>query len=141
MAVEFSIEVPAAIGFLPQVLREAERHCERLGIERPVVLRLLLLVEELFSNTIKYGGVDPGRDTITLHVRGRDGALELEYADPGAPFDPTTWNPEPHLSGDDRAVGRAGLALVLQMAESIRYDRSGGRNRVTLRLRNGPDVE
>lgn len=103
-----------------------------------------LIVEELASNAIRYGGadgVDVGQHELSVNI-GIDGdLLALEFRDQGEPFDPLS-AAAPDLDADilDRPLGGLGLYLIRQIAESTHYQRVDDCNvlRVSLRI---PNVE
>ncbi len=123
---------------LPDALGFVETFCQRHGIGGGDLLRLTLIVEELFTNTIEHGG--SGREaTIRLGLSAGDAEVALRYEDAAAPFDALAHlaRRPPHLDAeiDARPVGGLGLHLVGQLATSARYAREEGRNRLWIVLR------
>lgn len=112
----------------------------RHGIDAGVRGDVRLIVEELASNAIAYGGadgVDVGQHELSVNI-GIDGdLLTLEFRDQGAPFDPLS-SAEPDLDADimDRPLGGLGLYLIRQIAEETHYSRIDDTNllRVSLRI-------
>lgn len=92
------------------------------NLEDDLLSRVRIVVEELFTNTIKYGYRKECERPVRLHLYAGP-PLRLIYEDEGAPFDPTAWKVE--LSGggegDDLAEGQAGLALVKGLTADLRY--------------------
>lgn len=93
-----------------------------------------LVIEELVTNTIKYGYDDQGVHEICIQVRIEAGAMVLRIADDGRPFNPLE-APEPalHLPADERPIGGLGIYFVRSMSDSVEYKRSGKSNVVTIR--------
>ena len=110
------------------------------GVSRAIQGDVRLIVEELASNAIAYGGgdgVDMGQHELSVDI-GRDGdLLTLRFRDQGAPFDPLSAQ-TPDLEADilDRPIGGLGLYLIRQIAESMHYERIDDCNllRVSLRV-------
>jgi anti-sigma regulatory factor (Ser/Thr protein kinase) len=102
----------------------------RSKLPRDMISRLQIVVEELFSNTIKYGYGGECERPVRLRLRCAP-PVELVYEDAAPPFDPTAWRENPTPRG---GVGRKGIVLVLGLAESVRYERTGEGNRLTLRF-------
>lgn len=119
---------PARADALPRVSAFVERRCRELGASRRAALRLILVAEELFINTVVHGY---GRGTgypVTLTVRDAGREIEL-VAEDGAPeFDPFQRLPKPDPAS--AAVGGLGRVLVAGLASRHRYERRGRRNRV-----------
>ena len=113
---------------------------KRHGIEAGVRCDVRLIVEELASNAIAYGGVD-GKDVgqyeLSVNIAIAGDLLTLEFRDQGAPFDPLS-AALPDLEADimDRPIGGLGLYLIRQIAEETHYRRVDDANllRVSLRI-------
>jgi len=84
---------------------------------------------------MKYGYRDAVGARIRVVLAGGD-PLRLVLEDAAPAFDPTAWDAKPHLTGDvaDRPVGRAGIALVMGLASSVRWEALAPGNRLTLEL-------
>jgi len=97
---------------------------------------VLLAIEELVPNCIKYGYDDCGEHTIVIHLSVADGALTIIVTDDGHRFDPMA-APPPDLSLDiqERAIGGLGIYLLRQLADHIAYERRDETNRLTLTKR------
>jgi len=113
--------------------------CAAGRVPRKTCLRLTLLVEELFTNTVVHGH---GRDTeapihLTLDV-GTE-SIGLTYEDTAPPHDPfaTVRVPDDASGVEERPVGGLGVVLIAAMAERVEYTYAGGRNRVSLIMPSG----
>ncbi|HEY8156724.1 MAG TPA: ATP-binding protein [Myxococcota bacterium] len=104
--------------------------CTRSKLPRETISRLQIVLEELFTNTIKYGYRGDCERPVRLRLRCAP-PIELVYEDAAPPFDPTAWRENPPVRDD---VGRKGIVLVLGLAESVRYQRLPEGNRLTLRF-------
>jgi anti-sigma regulatory factor (Ser/Thr protein kinase) len=126
---DLALELPATSSGLRDGLTSIEEACNGWGISRDDVSRLRVVVEELFTNTIKYGyGGECERPVrITLRCSPH---IELVYEDQAPPFDPTAWR----APSEPAAAGRQGIALVRGLSKSVRYERLPTGNRVTLRF-------
>ena len=124
---------PARTEVLPQVSAFVERRCAELGIGRLATLRLLLVAEELFINTVLHGyGDQPGE--VTLTVRDADPEVELIAEDAARPFDPFKNLLRPEAPADPReaTIGGLGRALVAGLSSRQAYERRGRCNHVTV---------
>ncbi|HUG37159.1 MAG TPA: ATP-binding protein [Candidatus Limnocylindrales bacterium] len=108
------------------------------GMPRPAGLRLALLLEELFTNTVVHGhrgdSDEPGR--LVLGVE--PGRIALTYEDTGPPHDPFTevTRPDDAATVEDRPVGGLGVLLVAALATDVSYSRSGSQNQIRLVIRH-----
>ena len=120
-------EIPPAADAVDRFLAEHEAGPDILYLAR-------LVIEELVSNTIKYGYDDQGTHEIRIEARMEEGTMILEITDDGHPFN-LLEAPEPalHLPIDERPIGGLGLHLVRSMSDSVEYRRSGSNNIVTVR--------
>jgi anti-sigma regulatory factor (Ser/Thr protein kinase) len=117
-----------------------ESVCAQQGVDAADTLRLVLVLEELFTNTVMHGHRRDCDAPVLIGLQAGDTHLLLRYADDAAPFDPLHYlrsaSPEP--DHDREAPGGYGLRLVADMAERIDYAHVGGYNHLTLLLkRNG----
>ena len=113
--------------------------CAADGVPRKTCLRLTLLVEELFTNTVVHGH---GRDTeapIHLTVDVGVESIALTYEDTAPPHDPFAQVrvPDDAFGVEERPVGGLGVVLIAAMAEHVQYTYAGGRNRISLIMPSG----
>lgn len=92
--------------------------------------RILILLEELITNLVKYGYPDRaecGRAEIVLALDG--GRLEIEFIDDGREFDPLA-GPPPNLEAplETRTPGGLGLHILRSLTNEARYERRNGNN-------------
>lgn len=132
MRPDFDVIVPATTRGLAAALASLETFCDGRKVAADVVQRGRIAVEELFTNTIKYGyrGASDGKVRISAMVAA---GLVIEIEDEAPPFDPTAWTP-PAQSPGDRPVGQAGISMVLGLCAAVTYARIGESNRVTLTI-------
>lgn len=121
---------------LPEVIAFIERRCAELGAGRNATLRLMLVAEELFINTVVHGyGGDGGKDVV-LALRDAGHDLELVAEDTAPAFDPFEDVPRPGA----REVGGLGRVLVAGISSRHGYERRGDRNRVTVGIAKPRDA-
>jgi serine/threonine-protein kinase RsbW len=92
-----------------------------------------LALEELVTNSIKYGYEDSDEHVIEVSLRLSKAELVLVFVDRGRPFNPLE-APDPPLDLpiEERQVGGLGLYLLRKMSDRMTYVRKAGENRVTL---------
>ena len=129
MSADLTFDLSATASDLLDCLNTIEESCIRWNMDRATISRLRVVVEELFSNTIKYGYGGECARPVRLRVRCSP-RVELIYEDEAPAFDPTTWR-----DTTPPEIGRNGISLVLGMAHSARYERLPAGNRLTLGLR------
>ena len=130
---------PARRDTLPAVAEFIVAVCAAGGVPRKTCLRLTLLVEELFTNTVVHGH---GRDTeapIHLAVDVGIESIALTYEDTAPPHDPfaKVRLPDEAAGVEERPVGGLGVMLIAAMAGRVQYAYVGGRNRISLIMPSG----
>jgi serine/threonine-protein kinase RsbW len=124
---------------LPLAAAFVEAFCEHHGIARHDALRLTLIVEELFTNTVTHGHGGDSDAPVQLELGFTVAHLTLRYEDNAPPFDPLqrldAAPPDLDAQIDDRAVGGLGVHLITHMAHSVDYAHIEGFNRLQLVLR------
>lgn len=125
---------PARRGALPQVEAFLAEVCAGAGLGREACLRLTLLVEELFTNTVVHGHGADSDAPVQLDCEVAAGRIALVYEDTAPPHDPFAGVEAPDSGArvEDRPVGGLGVLLVSAMAQQVEYRRAGDRNRISL---------
>ena len=125
---------PARRDALPQVDAFLAEVCAAAGLGRETCLRLTLLVEELFTNTVVHGHGADSEAPVRLECEMAPGRIALVYEDTGPAHDPFAQvvAPDADAGVEDRPVGGLGVLLVSAMAQQVEYCRAGDRNRISL---------
>ena len=111
---------------------------EKLNIEKSLARRLRLAVEEAVVNVIDYAYPACTEGEITVRIMSDGQRLHCQIIDSGVPFDPTAKEKaDTSLSAEDRQIGGLGILLVRELMDSINYERTDGRNILTLIKRIG----
>lgn len=103
--------------------------CRQLAVGETQCLRLQLIAEELFINTVDHGGADPERSVVSLRLIRRQDNIVLHYEDSGLPFDPSSCALPPAIPDQP---GGMGIRLIRGLTWGVRYRREGERNVVEL---------
>ena len=127
--------LPARMEGLGGLLAEAEAVLAAADWSLAASHPVLLAIEELVTNTIKYGyPAAAATGTLEVALAVTVAAAELTLRDDGRPFDPVT-APSPDLdqSVEERPIGGLGLHLVRRQSASFTYQRlATGHNEVRL---------
>lgn len=128
MPADLTLDLSATLSELQKCLDTLEESCRRWKLPGETISRLRIVTEELFSNTIKYGYGGECARPVRLRLSATP-RVELVYEDRAPRFDPTAWR---GVIGSEPDAGGRGIALLLGLVESARYERLPGGNRVTL---------
>ena len=122
---------PARLGELRSLTAFLEEFCGSRGIERTRCLRLNLVLEELFVNTIQHGYRGDCDAPIWITLDAHPEALQITYEDTAPPFNPFARLPATDVQ---HKVGGLGVLLTRELAAGRDYAYVFGRNRVRLTL-------
>ena len=114
-----------------------EETCARTAVRRHDCLRLILLIEELFTNTVVHGHGRDSEAPVRLALTVTPPAIGVQYEDTARPYNPFASVSMPSDSDDvdERPVGGLGIALITTMAEDVGYVRRDEWNQIRFRLR------
>lgn len=102
--------------------------------------RLHVVVDEIFSNMVRYAGSHGNNVTFSCELVGQDAVLR--FRDRGEPFDPLSQPlPDISLPSDKRDVGGLGLLMIRKLSDHAAYTYEDGENRLLIRmnLARGPE--
>ena len=101
---------PARRDALPQVEAFLAEVCAAAGLDRAMCLRVTLLVEELFTNTVVHGHGADSDAPVRLDCEVAPGRITLVYEDTGPPHDPFAVVASPDPDAQCRTARWAGSA-------------------------------
>ena len=131
-------EFPARMDSLPLAAAFVESFCDAHGVARADGLRLTLVLEELFTNTVGHGHRGDSAAPVRIGLRAEPTRLVLSYEDGAPAFDPLAYIAQADVLADDEfrdePARSMGLRLVVKMAASVSYRREDGLNRLQLVL-------
>ena len=131
----FSYEVRNRPGALSELMRKLDSTVLPLLDSPSERSALLLVVDELVSNLLKYG-FEPGKDQyMSMRIMVDGEWLQLELRDNGRQFNPLALlNPDSlHREVADRQSGGLGVYIVRTMMDAAHYEWTPPWNNLTLR--------
>jgi serine/threonine-protein kinase RsbW len=117
-----------------------EAFCAQAAIGEDNCLRLNLVLEELFTNTVKHGHGGGSDAPVWLTLTAGERQIKVTYEDSAPAFNPYARLPEsaPDITLEPRAaprtVGGLGVLLTRRLAASRDYAYLYGRNCIRLAL-------
>jgi serine/threonine-protein kinase RsbW len=114
-----------------------EGFCGEAGIERDHRVRVNVVLEELFVNTVRHGHHGDCNAPVWMSVAADNTALRVTYEDTAPAFNPYARLPggSPDTTGELRKIGGLGVLLTRELAASRDYAYVFGRNRIRLSLK------
>lgn len=129
----FEKVLAADLSALSACMEECTTFLEETGIPADATFAANLSLEEMITNSIKYGYEEEDAHEITVRISVEPAQFTLEIFDDGGEFDPFIQAP-PDLSlpAEERPIGGLGIHLVKNLMTSCHYQRENGVNHVTL---------
>ncbi len=125
---------PARLGGLLAMRRFIEHFCTEIDLTRDDCLRLNLVLEELFTNTVRHGHRGGSDAPVWVILASGDGGVDVTIEDTAPPFNPFAHVELPAQDGGMRKIGGLGVLLARELSMSRDYAYLFGRNRVHVRL-------
>lgn len=128
---ELRLEVANRTADLTRALEQLDRFLKARQAAPTLAYAVRLVLEELLTNTIKYGYDDCAEHRIRVRVKlGSPATMRVE--DDGHPFNPQAHGQsfESGTPANDRPLGGLGLHLVRSLTTSLQYRRIDDINRV-----------
>jgi serine/threonine-protein kinase RsbW len=128
--------IPARLERMRVLRAFLEAFCASEGVGSHSCLRLNLVLEELFTNTVRHGHGGDSDSPVWVSLVRKPGQVRLTYEDSAPPFNPYARLPSisPDASVELRKLGGLGVLLTGEMASSRDYAYIFGRNRIRLSL-------
>jgi serine/threonine-protein kinase RsbW len=107
---------------LPALLDFARAFGNDRGLPEPAIHRLIVILEELFLNTVHHGHGGGSDAPVTVELSVADGALQCSYSDCAPVFVPPAGLPG-HIARppEARPVGGLGVAMVRSLASGLSH--------------------
>jgi len=131
---QLTLRIKNVFADIPSANEAASRWLAAHQVPASVDYLANLAIEELATNSIKYGYDDAGEHVIEFELRIAHGEMVLVVTDDGHPFNPLDFKePDMRLPIEEKPIGGLGIHLLRKMADKMEYIRQDGKNRVTLR--------
>ncbi len=123
---------------IPRIRKDIELVKEKLMIPDSEIQQLQLIIEELFSNIIRYAFQDEEKHLVEIGLMKREREIDIEIIDDGIPFNPLEYDAEPSVDPAAPDAGEIGLTLIRAFSSQITYNRKSGKNylMVTKRIKH-----
>jgi anti-sigma regulatory factor (Ser/Thr protein kinase) len=104
------------------------------GLSDKDLFALQIVVEELVTNVIDYGGVPAGEHAVRVDLSAEDGELVIRLTDRGAEYNPLLReDPDVTLPAEQRPIGGLGVHFCKKLTDAQEYEHRDGCNVLTLR--------
>lgn len=121
----------------PRLQAFVEQACIRAGCSNRQRLRVILLIEELFTNTVQHGRAGSKAVPVSLAFTLAGKEIKVRYEDGARRYDPFLGLDRRQSLSDTvelRPLGGLGVLLIRELGKDVRYAWSKGRNCVTFSM-------
>ena len=125
---ELSWQYRSEIHEIPRIRKDLEFLESHWKIPLSKKRQILVIVEELFSNIVRFAYEDQQEHTIELRMKKNESTLEIEIIDDGIPFNPLEHGKAPPDDPSLATSGGMGLTLVQTFSNRMSYQRRGDKN-------------
>lgn len=126
------LSVKPTMETVPQVAAYVEEHLEKFGVSMKMTMRLLVVVDEIYSNIVRYSGASQAQ----IDLMKETDTLRITFRDNGTPYNPLdAEEPDVTASAEDRPIGGLGIFMVRKMVDAINYGYSDGQNVLTIEMK------
>jgi serine/threonine-protein kinase RsbW len=111
-----------------------EAFCRREALAAESGVRLNVVLEELFTNTVLHGHGQPSELPVWVALAAEGDRVKVTYEDRAPPFNPLAFDADAalHAQLERRPVGGLGVVLARELSTGLEYAYLYGRNRVRL---------
>jgi anti-sigma regulatory factor (Ser/Thr protein kinase) len=120
---------------LQEIIDFVDQFCTAHELSVSQEKELHIVVEELVTNSIKYGQLLPSSH-LTIDLLLKNNFIDIRYVDPGCQFDPIEYLEKTGTthSDTDFQVGGVGLRLILHYSKFFNYKRVEECNHIHIRF-------
>lgn len=131
-----NIGLESDLAELPRLSAAVEAFGGQRGLSAHDRFELGLVLEEIFTNIVKYAFAGGGAHPVSISLDMVGDAVVAEITDHGRAFDPRSV-PAPDLDADleHRAIGGLGIHFVRTLTQDLAYERREGINHLSFRKR------
>jgi serine/threonine-protein kinase RsbW len=125
---------PARMDSMAEIRSFLEAACTTAGISREDCLKLVLIVEELFTNTVTHGYREESESPVWIAFEPGEASFTLRYEDAAPAHNPFgEFRPmDTAVLVAQQPVGGLGLKLIQSLVRDAGYTREGERNCIRL---------
>ena len=125
----------AHIQEIPSIRKDLEFLEEEWAIPKSEVRQILVIIEEIFSNIVRYAFEDKEEHAINISLGIGDSQIEIEIIDDGIAFNPLDYQMGPLSDPATSDAGGMGLTLIRAFSSNISYLRNSGKNHLKITKR------
>ncbi len=127
-----AFQYPSHIQEIPHIRKDLEFLEQEWAIPKSEIRQILVIIEEMFSNIVRYAFEDRKEHAIDIRLGYTDNQIEIEIIDDGIAFNPLDYHLEPQSDPATSDAGGMGLTLIQAFSSKISYQRISGKNHLKI---------
>lgn len=117
---------------IPRIREDLDFLGKEWGLPESEIRQILVIIEELFSNIVRYAFEERPKHPIDIRLARGDSQVEIEIIDAGRPFNPLEYEKGPLSDPASTDAGGMGLSLIRAFSSSVSYQRNSEKNHLTI---------
>ncbi|MCD4710994.1 MAG: ATP-binding protein [Bacteroidales bacterium] len=132
---DHALQYHSHIQEIPRIRKDLEFLEHEWALPKSEIRQILVIIEELFSNIIRYAFDDNLEHIVDIRLANSGSQIEIEIIDDGIPFNPLEYQMGPLADPATSDAGGMGLTLISAFASNISYNRCSGKNHLKITKR------
>ncbi len=118
---------------IDRICNDIKEFCFSNDINEKKCFDILMIVDELATNVIKYAFHDDQEHVFDILLEKNSQTVHIQLVDDGIPFDPLKKSdPDTMSSLEDRNIGGLGIFFAKQLSKLITYARIENKNQLDI---------
>jgi serine phosphatase RsbU (regulator of sigma subunit)/anti-sigma regulatory factor (Ser/Thr protein kinase) len=127
------LKLKADLGEVARLHPFLSSYCEHEGTPMEQILDFEVILEELVTNVIKYGGVDAGQECCLIELLREGNQITIRFSDWGNPFNPLDQGEvDTDKPIEEREIGGLGIHFIKKLTDTQSYEYRDRQNVLTL---------
>ncbi|MEA3478154.1 MAG: ATP-binding protein [Bacteroidota bacterium] len=107
---------------------------EQIDLPAGLLMKLNLVLEEIFTNIVNYAYDDDANHQVLIQVSQDQDMLKIRIEDDGKKFDFSAFpDPDTDLTAEERSIGGLGIHFVRKLMDDVDYQYYGDKNVLILK--------
>jgi len=129
---EYSFQYRSEIHEIPTIRKDLGMLESEWRIPKSKMRQILVIVEELFSNIVRFAYQDELEHAIEIRMNRMEDIIEIVIIDDGIAFNPLEHSEDPLRDPALVESGGMGLTLVQTFSNKMSYQRKGNKNQLRI---------
>ncbi|RLD91500.1 MAG: hypothetical protein DRJ29_14000 [Bacteroidetes bacterium] len=127
-----AFQYPSHIQEIPHIRKDLEFLEQEWAIPKTEIKQILVIIEEIFSNIVRYAFEDRQEHAIDIRLGCDDNQIEIEIIDDGIAFNPLDYHLGPQSDPATSDAGGMGLTLIRAFSSKMIYQRNSDKNHLKI---------